>query len=41
LVDGKPYKNYDPKGLTVKLPDSKERVKVKVKISPTTWLESF
>jgi len=41
FVDGKPYKNYDPKGLTVKLPDTKERVKVKVKISPTTWLESF
>jgi hypothetical protein len=41
FVDGKPYKNYDPKALTVKLPGTKERVKVKVKISPTTWLESF
>jgi mannose/cellobiose epimerase-like protein (N-acyl-D-glucosamine 2-epimerase family) len=38
-VDGKPYKEYDAKGLTVKLPDTKERVQVKVKISPTTWLD--
>jgi hypothetical protein len=40
-VDGKPYKNYDPKGLTVKLPETNERLQVKVKISPTTWLNSF
>lgn len=39
LVDGKPYPDYDPKGLTVKLPDTKERLQVKVKISPATWLD--
>ena len=38
-IDGEPYKNFDPKGLTVKLPDTKERVRVKVKIAPTTWLD--
>jgi len=39
FVDGKPYTNYDPKGLTVKLPDTNERLSVKVKVSPKTWLD--
>jgi mannose/cellobiose epimerase-like protein (N-acyl-D-glucosamine 2-epimerase family) len=38
-IDDKPYKDFDPKGLTVKLPDTKERVRVRVKIAPTTWLD--
>jgi mannose/cellobiose epimerase-like protein (N-acyl-D-glucosamine 2-epimerase family) len=33
-VDGEPYKNFDARALTVKLPDTKERVKVKARISP-------
>ncbi len=33
-VDGKPYNNFDASALTVKLPDSKERVKVKARVSP-------
>ena len=38
-IDGKPYKDFDAKALTVKLPETKERVQVKVKVSPTTWLD--
>ena len=34
-IDGKPYSDFDADGLTVKLPESKERVKVKVQIVPT------
>ncbi|NJL10575.1 MAG: N-acyl-D-glucosamine 2-epimerase [Calothrix sp. SM1_7_51] len=33
-IDGQPYKNYDAQALTVKLPDTQERVKVKVTIIP-------
>lgn len=33
-IDGKPYTDFDADALTVKLPDTKERVKVKVKIAP-------
>ncbi len=40
-IDGELYKDYDPRDLTVKLPDTKERLQVKVKVSPTTWLDSF
>ncbi|MGK3971531.1 AGE family epimerase/isomerase [Sorangium sp. So ce118] len=39
LIDGRPYREFDPKGLTVRLPDSRDRLRVKVKISPTTWLD--
>jgi hypothetical protein len=35
-VNGKPYKDFDAAGLTVKLPDTKEQVKVKVRVAPTT-----
>jgi hypothetical protein len=33
-IDGKPYKNFDADNLTVRLPETKERVKVKVTIVP-------
>jgi mannose/cellobiose epimerase-like protein (N-acyl-D-glucosamine 2-epimerase family) len=33
-IDGQPYSNFDADNLTVKLPDTKERVKVKVQIVP-------
>ena len=33
-IDGKPYKDFDAKALTVKLPVSKEDLRVKVKIAP-------
>lgn len=33
-IDGKPYSDFDADALTVKLPDTTERVKVKVKIAP-------
>ncbi len=35
FVNGEAYDNYDADGLTVKLPDTKERVTVKVQIVPT------
>lgn len=34
-IDGKPYTDFDAAGLTVKLPDTKEQVRVKVRIEPT------
>jgi hypothetical protein len=33
-IDGDPYKNFEPESLTVKLPETKERVRVKVRIVP-------
>jgi hypothetical protein len=33
-IDGEPYANFDDKALTVKLPETKERVTVKVRIEP-------
>ncbi|WP_202798543.1 AGE family epimerase/isomerase [Microcoleus vaginatus] len=33
-IDGQPYTNFDADNLTVQLPDTKERVKVKVQIVP-------
>jgi hypothetical protein len=33
-IDGEPYFNFDADALTVTLPDTKERVKVKVQICP-------
>jgi hypothetical protein len=33
-IDGEPYENFAAKRLTVKLPDTNERVKVKVRIAP-------
>ena len=34
-IDGKPYTNFDADKLTVKLPKTDKRVKVKVEITPT------
>jgi mannose/cellobiose epimerase-like protein (N-acyl-D-glucosamine 2-epimerase family) len=34
-IDGQPYTDFDAEGLTVKIPDTKERVKIKVQIVPT------
>ena len=34
-IDGKPYTDFDAEGLTVKLPDTKEQVRVKVRVEPT------
>jgi mannose/cellobiose epimerase-like protein (N-acyl-D-glucosamine 2-epimerase family) len=34
-VNGEPYANFDPEALTVSLPDTKERVTVKVRVDPT------
>ncbi len=39
LINGQPHSDFDPKGLTVRLPDSQERLRVKVKIVPSTWLD--
>jgi len=33
-INDKPYSNFDAVGLTVKLPDAKQRVRVRVKIQP-------
>src|SRR5581483_7287013 len=33
-IDGKPHSNFDPDKLTVKLPDTQDQVKVKVRIAP-------
>ena len=33
-IDGAEYANFDAKALTVKLPETKERVTVKVRIEP-------
>ncbi len=38
-VDGKPHQDFDARGLTVKLPNTRERVPVEVKISPASWLD--
>ena len=34
-IDGKPYTDFDAEGLTVKLPETKEQVRVKVRVEPT------
>lgn len=39
-IDGEPYTDYDAHALTVKLPAGGDRKKVRVKISPSTWLDS-
>jgi mannose/cellobiose epimerase-like protein (N-acyl-D-glucosamine 2-epimerase family) len=33
-IDGKPYTDFDAEGLTVKLPDTKVQVRVKVRVEP-------
>ena len=34
-IDGKPYTDFDAEGLTVKLPETKAQVRVKVRVEPT------
>jgi hypothetical protein len=34
-INEEPYSNFDAQGLTVKLPNTKEQIKVKVRITPT------
>ena len=34
-IDDEPYSNFDAQGLTVKLPESKERLRVRVTVQPT------
>ncbi|MCI4626883.1 MAG: AGE family epimerase/isomerase [Candidatus Magnetoovum sp. WYHC-5] len=38
-INGESYSNFDAAGLTVKLPDTNERVTVKVTIAPTSGVE--
>ena len=38
-IDGEPYPNFEADNLTVKLPEAKERLKVKVRIAPTKKAE--
>ncbi len=40
-VDGVPYKDFDPKGLTVKIPKTSERPKIRVSIVPTEGSHHF
>ena len=40
-INGEEYKNFDADALTVKLPQSNERVQVKVRIIPTEGMEHF
>jgi len=37
-IGGRKHEEFDPVALTVRLPKTDERQKVKVKISPTPWL---
>jgi mannose/cellobiose epimerase-like protein (N-acyl-D-glucosamine 2-epimerase family) len=39
-IDGEPYSNFDPEQLTVTLPAGGDRRKVKVKVSPSSWLNA-
>jgi anti-anti-sigma factor len=41
LVDGKPYSDFDADALTVKIPVSKEAVKIQVRLAPTQGIEHF
>jgi hypothetical protein len=34
-IDGEPYKNFEAESLTVKLPETKDRVRVKARVIPT------
>jgi len=38
-IDDEPYSNFDADKLTVTLPDTDKQVKVKVKITPKSWLD--
>lgn len=38
FIDDEPYTNFDASNLTVQLPETDKQVRVKVKISPKSWL---
>jgi mannose/cellobiose epimerase-like protein (N-acyl-D-glucosamine 2-epimerase family) len=38
FIDDEPYSNFDANNLTVQLPQTDKQVRVKVKLSPKTWL---
>jgi hypothetical protein len=38
-IDGEPHHDFDRQQLTVKLPPGGDRKKVRVKITPATWLD--
>jgi mannose/cellobiose epimerase-like protein (N-acyl-D-glucosamine 2-epimerase family) len=38
-IDGRPYDKFDAASLTVRLPDTREQVRVRVKVAPTNWLD--
>ncbi|MDI6403066.1 hypothetical protein QLX67_13750, partial [Balneolaceae bacterium ANBcel3] len=38
-IDDEPYTDFDPDQLTVTLPETDKQVRVKVKISPRSWLD--
>ena len=40
-IDGKPYEDFDPKALTVTLPEAAVRLKVRVELVPATGVEHF
>jgi len=39
FIDDKPYTNFDANKLTVQLPKTDKQIRVKVKISPKSWLD--
>lgn len=39
LIDNEPYTNFDADKLEITLPETNKQIKVKVKISPKTWLD--
>jgi hypothetical protein len=39
-VDDKPYEDFDRAELTVKLPADNQQHRVRVKITPSTWLDT-
>lgn len=39
FIDDEPYANFDANKLTVQLPETDKQVRVKVKISPKSWLD--
>lgn len=39
FIDDEPYSNFEANKLTVQLPETNKQVRVKVKISPKTWLD--
>lgn len=40
-VNGQDYADFDAEGLTVKIPESKEPVKIRVRVAPSQGLEHF